>query len=391
MTPQKHDIVSAEMTQESFQEMLQEKLRAAVRLTMATVLDEEIEAYLQAGRYERTPKRQDQRNGYYSRGLGTGLGQIEALPVPRSRNGYQTQLFKRYKRRQQELDTAICEMFVGGVSSAKVGQVVESLTGKPASASTVSRTFHTLESEYAIWKERTLSPHYLYCYADGTYFTVIYGDKGHKMPILAVVGINPQGEKEVLGFTTGEKENQHAWQDLLADLKRRGVKQVDLWISDGHLATMNAITRQFPESQRQRCVIHKIENVLGYIPKQKQESIKPELRAIFYHESLEQAQQELSAFCAKHERIFPSAVECLKRDIDACLAFYHFPKEHWRSIRTNNLIERLFAEVKKRSHKMAAPFRNETSCLLLFYAVMRTLRFHNISMPRSRPQLLHKI
>jgi transposase-like protein len=385
MTPQKDDSTSLETLQETFQAMLQEKLRAAVRLTMATVLEEEIEVYLQAGRYERTPQRQDQRNGYYSRGLGTGLGQIEALPVPRSRKGYQTQLFARYQRRQKELDTAICEMFVGGVSTEKVGQVVESLTGKPASASTVSRTFHTLEGEYATWKERSLSSHYLYCFADGTYFTVLYGEAGHKMPILAVIGINPQGEKEVLGFTTGEKENQHAWRDLLADLKRRGVQAVDLWISDGHQATLNAIAHHFPDSQRQRCVIHKVENVLGYIPKQQQEALKPEIQAIFYHDSLQQAQQELVAFCAKHERTYPTAVECLKRDIDACLTFYTFPKEHWRSIRTNNLIERLFSEVKKRSHKMAAPFRNEGSCLLLFYAVTRTLKFQRISMPRSRP------
>lgn len=385
MTPQSHDTASLAPTQETFQEMLQEKLRAAIRLTMATVLEEELEAYLQAGRYERTPNRQDQRNGYYTRGLGTGLGQIDALPVPRSRNGYQTQLFERYQRRQKELDTAICQMFVGGVSTEKVGEVVASLTGKPASASTVSRTFHTLETEYATWKARTLSAHYLYCFADGTYFTVIYGEDGHKMPILAVVGINLQGEKEVLGFTTGEKENQHAWQDLLADLKQRGVQKVDLWISDGNQATMNAIDHHFPDARRQRCVIHKIDNVLGYVPKSHQDALRLELNAIFYHDTLEQAQQELAAFCAKHERTYPNAVACLKRDIDACLAFYTFPKEHWRSIRTNNLIERLFSEVKKRSHKMAAPFRNENSCLLLFYAVMRSINFQRISMPRSRP------
>ncbi|MEZ4640757.1 MAG: transposase [Caldilineaceae bacterium] len=249
MTPQSHDTASLAPTQETFQEMLQEKLRAAIRLTMATVLEEELEAYLQAGRYERTPNRQDQRNGHYTRGLGTGLGQIDALPVPRSRNGYQTQLFERYQRRQKELDMAICQMFVGGVSTEKVGEVVASLTGKPASASTVSRTFHTLETEYAAWKARTLSAHYLYCFADGTYFTVIYGEDGHKMPILAVIGVDPKGEKEVLGFTTGEKENQHAWQDLLADLKQRGVQKVDLWISDGNQATMNAIEHHFPDAR----------------------------------------------------------------------------------------------------------------------------------------------
>ncbi len=385
MTPQTHDIASLDVTQETFQEMLQEKLRAAVRLTMVTILDQEVEAYLQAGRYERTPKRRDHRNGYYSRGLGTGVGQIEQLPVPRTRKGYRTQLFKRYQRRQQELDTAICQMFVGGVSTAQVGQVMASLTGRPPSPSTVSRTFHTLEAEYAAWKERPLSSHYLYAFADGTYFTVIYGAEGHKMPILAVIGINSQGEKEVLGFTTGEKENQHAWQDLLADLKQRGVTQVDLWISDGNQATINAITHHFPESQRQRCVIHKMENVLGYIPKQQQKSVQPEIKAIFYQQSLEKAQQELVAFCAKYETLYPSAVESLNRDIEASLAFYSFPKEHWRSIRTNNLIERLFSETKKRSRKMAAPFRNEGSCLLLFYAVMRTLNFQRIPMPRSRP------
>lgn len=384
MTPQPHDTASRALTQETFQELLQEKLRSAVRLTLATVLEEEVEAYLQAGRYERTPQRQDQRNGYYSRSLGTGVGPIERLPVPRTRKGYRTQLFKRYQRRQQELDRAICEMFVGGVSTEQVGQVMGTLTGEAPSAATVSRTFHTLEAEYQAWKERTLSAHYLYAFADGTYFTVLYGEEGHKMPILAVVGINPQGEKEVLGFTTGERENQHAWQDLLTDLKQRGLQHVDLWISDGHQATINAISQHFPHAQRQRCVLHKMNNVLGYIPKQQQPAVRPELKAIFYQESLEKAQQEFVAFCAKFEALYPKAVECLQRDIDACLAFYAFPKRHWRTIRTNNLIERLFLEVKKRSRKMAAPFRNEGSCLLLFYAVMRTLRFQRISIPRSR-------
>lgn len=384
MTPHNHDTASPDLTQETFQELLQEKLRAAVRLTLATVLEEEVEAYLQAGRYERTPKRQDRRNGYYKRGLGTGVGQIDELPVPRTRKGHQTQLFKRYKRRQQELDTAICEMFVSGASMEQVGQVVESLTGQAPSPATVSRTFHTLESEYQAWKERLLADHYLYAFADGTYFTVIYDDTGQKMPILAVLGINHQGEKEVLGFTTGDRENQHAWNDLLDDLKQRGLQQVDLWISDGHQATMNAIDSRFPNSRRQRCVLHKIQNVLGYIPKKQQEAVKPELKAIFYHESLEKAQQELVAFQAKYHSLYPNAVACLQRDIEACLTFYHLPEKHWRTIRTNNPIERLFSEVKKRSHKMAAAFRNEDSCLLLFYAVTRTLNFQRIPMPRNR-------
>ena len=155
-------------------------------------------------------------------------------------------------------------------------------------------------------------------------------------------------------------------------------------ISDGNQATINAIETRFPDSQRQRCVLHKIQNVLGYVPNKQQKEVKPELKAIFYNESLEKAQQELAAFCAKYQSLYPNAIACLQRDIDACLTFYRFPKKHWRTIRTNNPIERLFSEVKKRSHKMAAAFRNEDSCELLFYAVTRTLNFQRIPMPRSR-------
>ena len=140
----------------------------------------------------------------------------------------------------------------------------------------------------------------------------------------------------------------------------------------------NSSSRGVP---RQRCVKHKIDNVLGYIPKQQQESVAPELKAIFYQESREQAEQLLVAFCAQYGGIYPTAIACLKRDQEACLSFYAFPKAHWKTIRTNNAMERLFGEVKRRSHKMAAPFRNEGSCLLMFFAVVRSLRFHRLPSP----------
>lgn len=148
-------------------------------------------------------------------------------------------------------------MFVQGVSTTQVGQVMEALTAIKPSPSTVSRVFHTLDGEFATWKERPLEAHHLYAFADGTYFTVIYQDEGHKMPILAIVGINTRGEREVLSFIVGERENQGAWEDLLDDLKRRGVQTVDLWVTDGNQAMLNALRLKFPDSQRQRCVNHK--------------------------------------------------------------------------------------------------------------------------------------
>jgi len=388
MTPDKEDSQESEFCQE-FQAMLHEKLRLAVRHTLITVLNEEVEAFIGAGRYERNDRRCDQRNGTYPRSLGTSVGQIEDLPVPRTRKGFRTQVFERYQRRQAELDRGIGEMFVKGVSTTQVGEVMEALTDIKPSPSSVSRVFHTLEGEFANWKERALEARYVYAFADGTYFSVIYQDEGHKMPILAIVGINLRGEREVLGFTVGERENQPAWEDLLDVLKRRGVQQVDLWVTDGNQAMLNALQLKFPTSRRQRCIKHKMENVLGYVPTSQQKTIQPELKAIFYQDNQEKADQEAAAFIAKYSVSYPTAVECLRRDLPACLTFYAFPPAHWKTIRTSNVIERLFGEVKKRSHKMAAAFRNEGSCLLMFYAVIRGLKFRKITMPTSEPGPLH--
>ena len=124
-----------------------------------------------------------------------------------------------------------------------------------------------------------------------------------------------------------------------------------------------------------------MDNVLGYIPKKQQAQVKPELKAIFYQPNRQKADQEVAAFVEKYDPLYPTAIECLNRDLDACLTFYDFPKEHWKTIRTTNVIERLFLEVKRRSHKMGAAFRNETSCLLMFYAVIRSINFRRIPIP----------
>src|SRR5436309_4034520 len=383
MTHKKNDTQERNESQETFEAMLREKLQQAVRIALVSVLEAEVDTFIGAVRYERSEQRQDSRNGHYTRSLGTTVGTIDDLPVPRTRGGYQTQVFERYHRRRDDLDQAIGEMFVGGVSMAKVGEVVETLTGSKPSTSTVSRVFHTLESEYAQWKTRPLATRYAYAFADGTYFTVIYGDEGCKMPILAVVGIAETGEREVLAFRIGDRENQQAWEDLLDDLKHRGVKEIGVWISDGNQTMINAMTKKFPAAARQRCVVHKMDNVLDYVPSKQREQVEPELKALFSQKDRQAADQAVAAFIEKYQSVYPTAMECLQRDLEACLTFYAYPKEHWKTIRTTNIIERLFGEVKRRSHKMAAAFRNEGSCLLLFYAVIRSLHFNKLTMPAS--------
>jgi len=377
------DSRSLPSSQAEFQALLYEKLLQAVRFTLITILEDEVEAFVAARPYQRTAQRRDYRNGSYARSLGTSVGVIADLPVPRTRKGFRTHLFQRYRRRQGELDEAIREMFVQGVSTVRVGEVMDALSDVKPSPSTVSRVFHTLEGEFQAWKRRPLAAHYAYAFADGTYFPVLYQGEGHKMPILAVVAITAAGEREVLALSVGERENQGSWEGLLADLKQRGVQTIGLWITDGHQALLNALELKFPDSPRQRCIHHKMENILSHVPDTQRTGVEGELKAIFYQEAREKADQEVAAFCEKYGSVYPTAVECLKRDLDAGLRFYAFPKAHWKTIRTTNVVERLFGEVKKRSHKMAAAFRNESSCLLMFYAVVRSLHFNKIPMPST--------
>lgn len=384
MTPNVKDTqpkVDRQAMQVMFQDVVHERLLAAVRLVFVNVLEDEVTAFVGAGRYQRGAGRRDRRSGHYTRGLTTSVGQIEDLVVPRTRGGFKTQLFESYQRRMAELDETMSRMFVGGLSQVGVGQVIEGLTGTTPSASTVSRVFHGLEGEFAAWKQRSLPKRYEYLYGDGTYFSVIYEQEGYKTPVLALIGITPQGRREVIAFTVGECENQQAWEGLFDDVKERGVSEIGLWISDGHQAMLNALAAKFPGIPRQRCIKHKMDNVLGYVPEKQREAVRAELKAIFYQDNRTQAEQVTAAFVEKYRQLYPSAIDCLHRDWEACLAFYAFPKSHWARIRTSNVIERMFEEVKKRSKKMSAPFRNEGSCLLLFYAVVRSLKFQNVVMP----------
>lgn len=379
-TSEQENTDSRPMGQGDFRALMREKMCVAVRLTLMAVLDDELAAWVGAGRYERTVERRDHRIGTRTRDLGTSVGQIKALPIPRTRGGFQTQLFEQYQRRQVELDMLIGDMFIQGVSQARVGTIVETLNGVKPSASTVSRVFHTLEAEYDTWRTRDLPERYVYVFADGTFFSVIYDDEGQKTPVLALFGITPAGQREVIAMTIGQSESKDAWGNLLDDIKCRGVKQVDLWVTDGNQTMIDAIHQRFPDSQRQRCVKHKLENVLAHVPDKQHEAVGKEFMAIFYQKNRDKAEQLAVAFREKHHASYPEAIACMDRDWEACLTFYGFPEHHWSRIRTTNPIERLFLEVKKRSKKMAAPFRNEGSCMLLFYAILRGLKFQNVRM-----------
>lgn len=378
--PQKEDITAVVPEQEEFIEWVMTRVRAVARVVFEQAMEEELTAFLQeltaflqALPYQRNLERRGRRNGYYTRDLLTSFGPLPDLRVPRSRDGqFRTRMYSRYRRRQERVDEAIAEMFIRGVSTRKVGEVTELLVQDSPSAATVCRVFQSLREECDAWRRRPLDDRYLYVYLDGVYFTIGYDKTFVKEPVLAALGVKLSGEKELLGYGPGDKESRQSWKGFLAELKDRGLSNGELFITDGGKAVIGAVEELFPGAKRQRCVVHKLRNVDGKVPKALQEQVREEAKRIFYQEARELALQEAEAFCLKWKEVIPEGVECLKRDLDDCLTFYDFPAEHWRYIRSNNTLERLFEEVKRRTRSMGA-FRNEKSCILVFYAVTKRL------------------
>ncbi|HXF63580.1 MAG TPA: IS256 family transposase [Caldilineaceae bacterium] len=378
-----HQIEQIDLKQAEFVQLLTERLRAAARATFEAVMEEELTLYLSALPYPRTEQRQGQRNGHYRRKLGVGFGLVE-LEVPRSREGqYKTQVFERYQRRQGTIDQAISAMFIHGVSTRDVSTIVENGFGQPMSASTVSRVFHKLEAEYETWREAPLASHYRSLYLDGGYVKVRYGDQAERIALLFAVGVRLTGEKELLAFTVGDTERNDAWSAFLGDLKRRGLVKVELIVTDGNAALLSQIRHHYPQAQYQRCVLHKMANVLARIPKRWRDEVAADLRRIFYQPDRTQAEAQVTALVQKWQVLFPEAVACLQRDVADCLTFYAFPPKHWRALCSTNIIERVIGTLQRRLHKMAAAFTNEKRWLLMVYAVLRTLNLKAMSVPQQ--------
>jgi putative transposase len=199
--PQKQDSTAIAFEQEDFVGEVMKRVRAVARVVFEQAMEEELTAFLQALPYQRNADRKGRRNGHYTRDLLTSFGQLPELKVPRSRYGeFRTQLYSRYRRRQERVDQAIAEMFIRGVSTRKTGEVVELLVEESPSAATVSRVFQSLRQECEAWRKRPLDSCYLYIHLDGVYFSVGYDDSFVKEPVLAALGVKLSGEKELLGY-----------------------------------------------------------------------------------------------------------------------------------------------------------------------------------------------
>ena len=364
--------------EQEFRQYLRHMALSAVRAILEHVMCEEIEQCVGAAWGECTEERKGYRNGYYTRDLVTKNGRIEDLSVPRDREGqFHTQVFERYQRYEPEVAETITEMFVSGTSTHKVGKVAETLMGVSPSASAVSRLNQSLTEQYEAWRKRPLPAHYRVWYLDGIHFTVRHGDRTDSTVILTVLGVDSEGKKEILGLRACAEEDKDGWSCLLQDLRNRGVKEVDLMVTDGHEGILAALESLFPATLRQRCLVHKQRNVLNAIPHRERQVVAAELSGAFKQETKEEALVQLAAFKAKYQKRYPEAIRSLCEDEKHLLTFYAFPKVMHRYIRSTNAIESFFSNVRQRTDQIDA-FTTETSCMTIVWAVMQDIRLPKI-------------
>ncbi len=352
------------------QDFLNRIIREAVKEVFEALLEAEAAELVRARPYERTHMRKDHRNGTRKRKLVTRVGEIE-LTVPRLRTiPFQSQIIDRYRRMESSLEEALIEMYLQGISTRKVQDITSELCGVHVTAGKMSRLNHKVYDKLKAWRDWPLQRHYRYLYLDGT---VIKGRwSGHVEPIsiLVAVGVTDDGYREVLAMTAGSSEDGDSWLRLLRSLRKRGVKSVDLIIADAHAGLREAREKVFSRAQYQRCIFHFIRNVLTRVPKRKQKQVARAIEAIFAQESFDEAEAKARRFIAEHEKTLPGAVKILRSGLGEALTYYQYPETHWSRIRTNNPLERLLREVKRRL-KVVGTFPDVESALMLATARLK--------------------
>ena len=365
--------------QQEFHQHLRALAQSAVRTVLELVMREELDAFIGAEWGECSPKRKGYRNGTYTRDLATATGRLEEIKVPRDREGqFHTQAFERYSRYEPHIAEGLTQMFVAGTSTHKVGEVAQTLLGVAPSASTISRLNQSLSHQFDTWRERPLHMHWRVLYLDGVHFSIRHGEKADATIILTALGVDLEGNKEVLALHACAEESKEGWLSLLQDLRTRGATQIDLIVTDGHDGLLAAVGELFAATPRQRCLVHKQRNVLAAIPKRERGEVQAELVGIWEQATKAEALIQLGAFKAKYALRYPEAVRSLTEDEEHLLTFYAFPEAMHRHIQTTNAIESLWSLVRQRTDQIDV-FTTETSCLAIVWATIQDIRLHKIS------------
>lgn len=346
-------------------------VRKTVEETLNAMLDAEADALCQAKRYERSPDRVDTRAGHYERGLETTSGPV-TLQVPKLRSlPFETQIIERYRRRESSVEEALVEMYLAGVSVRRVEDVTEALWGTRVSASTVSELNQKIYVQIEAWRNLPIVGRHGYVYLDGIWLKRSWGGEVRNVAVLVAIGVNQDGVREVLGVAEGAKEDHQSWLDFLRFLKARGLRGTQLFTSDKCLGLIEALGEVFPDARWQRCVVHFYRNVFTVVPKTRVREVADMLKAIHAQEDAAAARQKGQDVAMKLEAMrLSKAAEIVRLGVHETLSYMEFPREHWRRIKTNNPIERMNREIRRRT-RVVGNFPDGHSALMLVCARLR--------------------
>jgi len=350
---------------------LLDEYRGSVKAFLEEALRAECDIFLGFGPYERGIGRPDSRNGYYERDLETIFGLLEDLRIPRTRNGeFKTKMIERYQRRQKQVARLIREMFVWGISTRRIGEVLRPLLGIEPSATTVSRIAKSLDEEVRKYRSRPIADEYKYLILDGVSMKVKEAPHARKVMVLSAYGITIYGKKCLLAFEQVRAESETCCEAFLESLQRRGLegKNLELIVTDGSPGLIRAAELVYHGVPRQRCWAHKGRNVAGKVRRKNQDECLAGMKRIYYQDSRREAIRAYREWAARWRDEEPGAVECVAKDLEELLTFYSMPEHHWKKIRTTNLIERIFREVRRRTRPMTC-FANKASCDRIIFAV----------------------
>jgi putative transposase len=369
----------------TFNDQLTDVLRNGARALLAQAVEAEVADFLGTHADLKTEdgRRRVVRHGHLpEREVMTGIGPV-AVRQPRVRDReaaaddpervhFTPAILPPYARRSKSLEMLIPILYLKGISTGDFEEALTALLGKDApglSASTIARLKDVWVDEHKRWNERDLSAkRYVYAWADGIHLQARLEDDAQC--ILVIIGATPEGKKELIGFTDGTRESAHDWRTLLLDLKRRGLAIApELAVADGALGFWKALGEVWPKTREQRCWVHKTANVLNRLPKSQHTKAKRALQEIWMAETKTDADVAFEAFIESYHVKYDKAAECLEKDREALLAFYDFPAEHWKHLRTTNPIESTFATVRHRTIRAKGCLSNKTALALVFKLV----------------------
>lgn len=353
------------------QDHLGEMVRSTVEETLNAMLDAEADQLCNAARYERTAERTNGRAGHYKRNFHTKAGDVK-LKMPKLRYAkFETAIIERYKRRESSVEEALMEMYLSGVSVRRVEDITEALWGMKVSAGTVSDLNQKMYERIEQWRNERIKKEYPYVYLDGISLKRSWGGEVKNVAILVAVGVDQDGYREVLGIAEGCKEDKAGWSSFLAYLKKRGLKCPQLFITDKCIGLIESLEEYYPDAKWQRCTVHWYRNVLSVVPRGKMKEVGAMLKAIHAQEDAEAAREKAAAVAQKLDAMkLCKAAEKVRDGIDETLSYHEFPREHHRHIYTNNMLENIMKQIRRRTRVVGA-FPDGNSAMMLSAARLR--------------------